>query len=381
MSAIEQGLKYKQAIKDFVDPAVASTLGQFVAADPANIPRILRPYQAGWQRACDIFAATGAIGDAVGGAGILFDPACRDYLGDDMPEYSEPQPPFTGGQCAGVAYDITISFNSPGTNGNPRQTSTVRRIAPITFIGEVGGTFFTGGRAWSTLVSNPFGPGQVSSGFYPSGSSPSPSVVSIVRVDGLPDDCGDPPVEGETGYNPIRPGPPPPPDFNYEDSDGPSVPVVVGPVVEINGEFGLTVNIGGIDVQIGAGTPGSPSEDPGTGPDFGNEGEGSEPQEPGTEDEQDTPTRCVRVLMVEEPPNRSIEVAPQLARSLATPPDEGWGFLQFKVAGSYTEPIRLESANGIYCYCCTEEPADGYYVKYNYGYRGIASVIPPKSEE
>lgn len=115
--------------------------------------------------------------------------------------------PFTGGQCEGVEYEVTVEFKSSFTT-NPT-VELVRGFGPFGAIREVN-------------VGTPSSPDRVQYRipYFTSSGAPTESLVgsaanpdfvdfvrvtNVTRLDGAPDDCGNPPPE-------LPPGAPPPTD-------------------------------------------------------------------------------------------------------------------------------------------------------------------------
>lgn len=133
-------------------------------------------------------------------------------------------PPFTGGQCAGVLYDVTYSYDfrsgiataPPGTvtpnTGTSRVTGKVNGVrannSEFLAFGELltdGGTVNIGGG---------------SSGFSNNVRVENERITNIVRVGGAPDNCGDPPPP------PVTPDPDPTSDdvdITYDNDEGDTI--------------------------------------------------------------------------------------------------------------------------------------------------------------
>ena len=129
--------------------------------------------------------------------------ACQPYWDDQGTDGPITAPSFTGGQCP-VLYTLTYSYNTILTDGTLRQPPTQRTQlvqGPVTnFRGEGLPEF------QSITVQNPAGQTvTMIEGSCAQGCFANPTIVSLVRQDGLPDDCGDEETE-------LQPGPNPPPD-------------------------------------------------------------------------------------------------------------------------------------------------------------------------
>lgn len=126
--------------------------------------------------------------------------------------------PFNGGQCVGVAYDITVDYyelnNSPGCGVATQATARTQRVwGPVSGLqyGDYGSTAFCGTRPKQVLIKcrgsvAAGGPsstetlvlvGSAEAGI--SESSPA-SISKVLRTDGQPDNCGNPPKVCGTGW-------------------------------------------------------------------------------------------------------------------------------------------------------------------------------------
>lgn len=179
-----------------------------------------------------------------GSAGIdsskaaAYEKACRPYLNDIA--YDSPPSigkPFSGGQCYGVQYRVTTAFTSP-----PIGEQTNEQLVSARVLGT-----YRGDRQPNQLIpvglelqGAPDGPiTRLNVASLSDDSVSTFRIQSIVREDGLPDNCGDPaPV-----VKPPVPPPTPTPRI---------IPIVIAPDVNINTD--VVVNIDGtIDVDIGTG--------------------------------------------------------------------------------------------------------------------------------
>lgn len=210
-------------------------------------------------------------------------------------------PPFTGGQCPGVLYQFTYNPSpSPPFSGNPILSAAGR--GPLTLDAGTdpnGGVF--------AIIRDQSGAGIASAGTNdPDVDSIELNITNMTRLDGQPDDCGDPPPEVPP-YNPedwtFNPT------IDYDDDDGNTVtinpeiviqPNILGPggdlevpfTVEFSPEVNLTgnFNLNTGDLVINGGGNGS-------GQDFS--GPQEEPQEPGEQEEQEN-IIGVRVISSED---------------------------------------------------------------------------------
>lgn len=381
--AVEAAISLRNSIESLVDDPIRGSVGNFVAADPNSIPSWLRPYQAAYRRACDIYAATGAVGDLVGGIGVIYNPACGEYLGADLPQFTEGAGPgFTGGQCVGVEYLVT--FNAVVFSG-PLAGQTVQQQSQHP--GPIGG--FSGPQP---SAGNPNVPAMIlSHGLDQFGRTSTEfsgftaaNITNVQRIDGQPDNCGDPPSDPDT-YPPTRPGPPPAPTFDYtDDDDGRPIQITIGdPTINADGTISVPITVGDVKLDFSGGNPGGTpraTNDPEA--DFDN---GSDPIRPGDDGQPDDgvdydgPVSCALVVVTTEPANASKEVGgPENCFIQGFNSDAGW-YRFVKELGT-TEQHRITSRTTISCYCCENKVADGFQVKFSYGYDGYVIIYPPKEQ-
>lgn len=163
---------------------------------------------------------------------------CGPYL-DSIGESPTPggiAPQFTGGQCAGVSYVLTYQYNSVLANGQliePPEVRTATITGPILAVRGAGSPEF---QRIEVVRGN--GIGTLRSGSCPQGCYKNIKVNSVVRADGQPDVCGDPPPL----YDPpkIKPGLPTLPPTTPVDLPG------IGPV-----DFGFEFSpSGAINVSL-----------------------------------------------------------------------------------------------------------------------------------
>lgn len=174
----------------------------------------------------------------------LFDSACAESPSGLPPA---PQPPFTGGQCPGVLYNVVIRVEDPG-NRNFVDQYGVAHPGPIGGVSRVFGALYGDIAPGVTLytsmevrINN-----TVVRTYGGMTSLTSVQIVSINRIDGQPDTCGDPPRE--------FPDPPvnTPNVFNDNrtivNNDGTdfNIPISYTPTISIP----VTVQVGGINVNI-----------------------------------------------------------------------------------------------------------------------------------
>lgn len=168
------------------------------------------------------------------GAGI------RGALCDDPTPPPPPPPPFQGGQCPGILYDIEVVDDTFGQRflGSPRRGalgSVVNRDVGTPENPQWEGVF--------TIDSG----GNTQRIYSGASSNQNGRIVQAIRVDGLPDDCGDP-------------DPDPPPEFEPVDipetvpnpTGGPDIPITItinAPIV-IGPNVFAPVTIGGPEFQL-----------------------------------------------------------------------------------------------------------------------------------
>lgn len=159
-----------------------------------------------------------------------------------------PVPPYTGGQCAGVEYEVSynVTFGS-----NPSNPITQRRTSSRGWDGPLGGirasqpAGLPNNYEWYLTydTDNPNGPREArlastsSSGFPASFGG-----MNAVPKDGSPDTCGDP--EPESPDVPDAPIPPTIPPSTFDPGDG-------GPPIVYRPDFGIDIGIGGPTLNIG----------------------------------------------------------------------------------------------------------------------------------
>lgn len=183
-----------KVIRDLI--GVQESIGEFIRNGPSTgLPGYVRDQ---YRDRCDQFANLPGWAQVLGnGTTGTMDRICTPYWDDggfDGPEIGPP--PFPGGQCEGVIYTVTLQNNSTSGPFGAPQT----RSGP----GPVVGAFVTITLAPSTGVAGiEFANGKVNT--LSGGSVAAPTILGVVRQDGQPDLCGDPPA-------PIVPGPNPPPD-------------------------------------------------------------------------------------------------------------------------------------------------------------------------
>lgn len=140
--------------------------------------------------------------------------AQRLFCNEEPPD--APPPPFQGGQCSGVLYNVgwsvSWSQNSAPPLNNQTRSGTVQVYGPVSGITReplagIGFNWFVNGRTAGGAAAKVFVAGS-GTGSAPY-TNPTESITGVTRVDGQPDNCGSPP--------PVVP--PPAPDYNVIDVD------------------------------------------------------------------------------------------------------------------------------------------------------------------
>lgn len=181
-------------------------------------------------------------------------------------------PPFTGGQCPGVLYVVSTSQIRLTSEGGPPIFNGSPLLRSNTVVGPVAGIEFERGQGQDVFIRHGE-PSQLTLVFNNSSSTwlDGAEITGVVRQDGLPDDCGDPPPPGGPGTGPRPPivQPPRSPDIPRVDPDGNPLPPIffeprvgpihIGPGGDIN--IPVTVNVGGpsfnvpISIPVSVGLP------------------------------------------------------------------------------------------------------------------------------
>lgn len=305
----------------------------------------------------------------------------------DTPNYVAPQPsfPFTGGQCPGVRYEARVTMNVlGGSNCDNATTSTVSRdiIGPIADFraipdptgADVGRVFV---QAFARSVGQdlddpqdwvPIGTRQ-NFGSCIGGALPTIDSVTVTRVDGLPDVCGNPEPTYPRDNGDITFAP------ELDIDIAPNVPVQIAPniTVDVDGSINIelpgigdvTVDIGGIDINLGEGSPDEPGEgapvrpDPGdTDTDPANPAPPPPPDDPAVEEPEEEPEEVIRAVLVTV---TNIESSSSLITQEDTPdvyvPDLGLVSFRCRVsdgASGWTPDIRVKNVR-----CFVPCPYDG----------------------
>lgn len=237
---------------------------------------------------CDAYgSAPGPVAGAlsvVGASTLPLDYACQPYWDDRGYDAPQEAPPFSGGQCPGVLYRVTVTSDLFG-----EQVISSSRRGPI----------LPGGNRNQGTESSPswfgfylYGPNQTEGQIYDGANdNQNGRVVSVERVDELPDDCGNPPPSPQPGANP----PPSTPIGSPVDRPVHGTPTPVTVLPPARDPFGVPfwpVEVGDEPyyVKPGPGTPDPVDEqpEPSIGDPMDVDGSGEEDSDP--DDEETKPT-------------------------------------------------------------------------------------------
>jgi hypothetical protein len=201
------------------------------------------------------------------GVALICDPYL-DSVGSGPPVVSPP--PFQGGQCDGVLYNIAVFFERD-TGGGASSVAFFDVPGPVSSItNEDNPTRFT-----ARVIADDGNYNQVRFGSF--GGPYVITDIEVDRADGQPDNCGNPPGGGPA------PNPNPRPDPGLDPGDEPFVdpkgrPVFPGP--EVPNPFGDPIQLPNLPIP----DPFAPNPD-----DAPPEPIGGEPTEPGDKGEPDSP--------------------------------------------------------------------------------------------
>lgn len=190
-------------------------------------------------------------------------------LPEEQPDEDRRQP-WTGGQCPNVAYRVNwtaeIEFTTPPS------------VQPVSGFSDFTGTINGSKKTESQGIILFTPPSGVVTEFAATGATPpaarvkSFSIVSVVRLDGLPDNCGNPPdfpdlTPPPTDRTDEAPLPIPVPNPNKPPVIVP-VPIILKPNVDIDININIgsipidvNINLGGVDVRLPGGLPGGGAVD------------------------------------------------------------------------------------------------------------------------
>lgn len=259
-------------------------LAQAIDDPPPNRPIERRIGEQG-RKICDAFSNVPDWAKNLGNPAIpLLGLVCEPYFANNGISPPEYVPPFTGGQCQ-VNYTVTIQsevfpFSDCSTFGPSISANGFSGpiLGLVTRTENPSGDLCTpAGNAIYLRHGNPVVESLVAGAGY----GATASILSVVREDGLPDNCGDPPPEVQPGPNPSPTNPTIPPDEQpYDDPIyGPTLPlppIIIAPELP---DFEISIDPfgnGGGTPNLDPGEPGEPVETglPGGGGGGGGGGDG-----------------------------------------------------------------------------------------------------------
>lgn len=226
-------------------------------ANPAPLSRFERALRNAGRATCDAFAGdpetiSGEVTKLTGRAALM-GTACQPYWDSIGANGPSDYPPFSGGQCP-----VVYRYTAVGQDGSQTRTLEgfitgpigARRVLPS------GGTAADGTPGWNVRYMGGGGTETVVS-FQNMRRLDAPTwrIVSAVRVDGNPDNCGDTPGGISKGTPPVNV------EFGEVFIDtSTNLEIEIGPPqIDVNVDFFIPVNVGGIQVNF-PGTDGSASE-------------------------------------------------------------------------------------------------------------------------
>lgn len=218
---------------------VEDAVGGFIAGDGPDSP-LANYVRNRYQRNCRAYSNVPGWLRGLGPAGQTVGRMCKRYLDDNGWSGVDSELPFTGGQCAGERYVVTIRSQgtvgvgtlNPGGTGCGTASSTEFGLVD-TILGPIQGVRreVVGPASSEASFVQYFiqaGNGEFNTGaIIEGGSCPSAgkTITSVRKFDNSPDECGDPPVEIKPGPNPAPdPGPIPPDEEPRPNPDDPTIP-------------------------------------------------------------------------------------------------------------------------------------------------------------
>jgi len=218
---------FGSAVRESVNRAACVVFGNYVASEEL-LRYIVEPF---------------STGNDFNSSRYLYNQRCN------MPPPEPPAPGFTGGQCAGVLYDVTYSYdlttdkftNPPGTY--TPQSGTSRVTGKVNGITKEVSTFLASAKLLTD--GGDVNIGGASSGFANNVDIINLSIDNITRVGGGADDCGDPPPvipPYEPGSNTYGDN------ITYVNNEGDTltIPVVIAlgyADIDINGQLSIPVKL------------------------------------------------------------------------------------------------------------------------------------------
>jgi hypothetical protein len=223
-----------------------NTAKSLSTADPSTLGKFSKGLQAGVQNFCKAYGNNQAVFN-LSFVGPAADEICAPYFSQQGLPAPSSKPPYTGGQCA-VQYLVKTS----GQRKDGLSPWTDVEVAVIGPLGEI--AFSKPGDGFGVFIRNGAGNLQAISPY----TTPFNEVIltagpTVRRPNNAPDTCGDPPPVFKPSGGPT---------YNFGDNvsvtnnDGSVTNVSVGaPSVSLNGELNIPVNVGGVSVNLGGGSP------------------------------------------------------------------------------------------------------------------------------
>lgn len=208
------------------------------------------------------------------------------------PGFTPPDTPgFLGGQCVGVQYNVYGIYQNANETFGPCDAAlgwfVLNTPGPVVGIRPNGGgnqILSGGGPVITTIRADPSGNlVGLSNTCAPPGGLPAPAmkpntsqITRIERVDGLPDDCGnppppvlpEPPIDGDDFFTTIVINNRDPSDNSIIDIIGINAPITINADID----FKLTFDVGGINFNLGSDGIGNDAEGADTSDDGGGGG-------------------------------------------------------------------------------------------------------------
>ena len=162
-----------------------------------------------------------------------------------------PTPPFSGGQCDCLLYNVTFERRNYSSSGAVTVNTSTAMNVPGKIRGIEKVVLSTGNVSYRILAGSPACPYN---GFVVSNTSPSSDcfIKTVVRSNGASDVCGNPPVD----WNPLSKGSPPSSETTktepISDSGGNTFPIVVI-YAPITPTLNVNVDVGGINFKLDLG--------------------------------------------------------------------------------------------------------------------------------
>ncbi len=316
-----------------------------------------------------------------------------DNICSDFPPPPPPRPkPFEGGQCEDILYTVNVTLQRRFNNGSP--VTDPRSI--INIPGKVTGVELrqrpSDTRILEIAIFSSFNGGSpairtdVVGGV---GVTATMQIDSIVREDGQPDNCGDPP---SPGYDPI---PPPSPEdtsgnITITNNEGDSYEYNVSVNLDEGGTvvFPPVINVGGISVTLDVGgvtIDNSSSRRSGGG--GGSDGDAFSPEEADkepelleeeTEEEEEGETKEVEKLIAIIVNLTKIPTNTSVSDGRGAPDVYYAGWVEFKNKSTYYERQFIHFSSSRFN---APEQNDGYAITYKEGFAGTVTEITEKTEE